>query len=835
VRALPELFDARVKARSIAYLFATGAALGLLTVAVPHMSEVNDLALVLLALGALAISAIVWVSRDRIRDWHIHAVLLGGTVIVSLANYYAGPTTLYPVLYMWAALYAFYFFRLAEALGHMAFVAISYAVVLAVQDPESAVVRWLLAVGTPLVIGLLISRMLRFISGLLGRLSERAQRLVESEARTRMVLDTAPDAFITLDRHGVIRSWNAAAQRLFGWGAAEAIGKTMRALIVPPEFGDRHDERRNALIASESPLATERFEVEFQRRDGSRFPGQATVSKVDIQGEVFVSGFITDATERLRQQAEREALLREQAARAEAERVAELVAGLQALVDAALAHRTLDGMLRELVTQVRGVLDADAATIYIADESEQLSVGSSAPGDITGGDEFANTVAETRQAMLAQGDPRTERGGLVGVPLLAEGEVTGVLVACATPPREFGGEDLTLLRLAAERVGLAIAHARVYEREHRIAETLQRSLLPDRLPELPGLDVAARYLPAASEAEVGGDWYDVLPIGGGAVGLVMGDVAGKGLAGASMVGRLRSALRAYALEGHDGARVVERLNRLLWTEAEANPMATMLYVIVDPAANAVRWVNAGHPAPLMITGGEPTFLEGAASVPLGVLPFPTYEEASARMDPGSTLLLYTDGLVERPGENIDDGMGQLAARVREAPEDPDALCDHLLATLVPAGGATDDVALLTLRNLPVPDHFTAEFPAEPESLAPMRSMLRRWLGHAGAGEIEIAEITTACGEAATNAIEHAGMRADTRFEVSGSRTGGEVEIAVRDHGSWREERPGDHGRGLDLMRTLMDTVAVEPGPRGTTVSLRRALGGNGGPIDGRPG
>ena len=446
VRALPELFDVRVKARSIAYLFATGAALGLLTVAVPHPSEVNDLALVVLATGAIVIAAIVWVSRDRVREWHIHAVLLSGTLIVSLANYYAGPSTLYPVLYMWAGLYAFYFFGLGEALAHMAIVAASYAVVLAVQDPDSAVVRWLLAVGTPLVAGLLISRLLRL-------LSDRAQQLERSEVRTRTVLDTAPDAFITLDRDGVIITWNAAAQRLFGWTAAEAIGKTMRALLLPPEFGDRHDERRKALIASESPLATERFEVEFQRRDGGRFPGEATVSKVEIQGEVFVSGFITDVTERVRRQAEREALLREQAARAEAERVTELVAGMQALVDAALAHRTLDGILRELVAQVRGVLDADAATIYVVDEGERLSVGASAPADIGGDDEFAQTVAERREAMLARDGAGAEAGPLVGVPLLAEGEVTGVLVASAAPPREFGGEDLTLLQLAGERVG----------------------------------------------------------------------------------------------------------------------------------------------------------------------------------------------------------------------------------------------------------------------------------------------------------------------------------------------------------------------------------------------
>jgi serine phosphatase RsbU (regulator of sigma subunit)/anti-sigma regulatory factor (Ser/Thr protein kinase) len=514
--------------------------------------------------------------------------------------------------------------------------------------------------------------------------------------------------------------------------------------------------------------------------------------------------------------------LREQAARAEAERVAEIVGGMQALVDAALGHRSLDGILRDLVAQVRGVLDAGKATIYLSDDSGALSIGASTPGEQAGGEEFAARVAESREAILARDD------SLIGVPLLAESKVTGVLVAGAVSPREFSEEDLTLVRLAAERVGLAIAHARVYEREHRIAETLQRSLLPESVPELPGFDVAASYIPAAAEAEVGGDWYDVIPIAGGAVGLVMGDVAGKGLAGASMVGRLRSALRAYALEGHDAGRVVERLNRLLWTEAEENQMATMLYVIVDPAASTVRWVNAGHLPPLVTARGEFRFLQGEASVPLGVLPFPTYEEASAPMNPGDSILLYTDGLVERPGEHLDDGLARLAASLDGAPEDPRELLAHLLATLVPEAGPADDVALLTLKSLPVPEQFSAEFAAEPESLAPFRSLLRRWLSHAGADDLEIAEITTACGEAATNAIEHAGTGNGASFELSGSRDGPEIELAVRDHGSWRSERADDHGRGLELMRTLMDTVAVEPGPKGTTVSLRRRLAQRGG-------
>ena len=276
--------------------------------------------------------------------------------------------------------------------------------------------------------------------------------------------------------------------------------------------------------------------------------------------------------------------------------------------------------------------------------------------------------------------------------------------------------------------------------------------------------------------------------------------------------------------------MVERLNRLLWTEAEESQMATMLYLVVDPAASSVRWVNAGHPPPLVMSRGEVRFLEGPASVPLGVLPFPTYEEVTARLEPGDALLLYTDGLVERPGEHLDRGLELLAAAVRDAPDDPHGLLDHLLATLVPSVGASDDVALLTLFNLPVPEVFTAEFPSEPESLAPIRSMLRRWLAHAGADDLEIAEITTATGEAATNAIEHAGTMNGARFEVSGERDGREIEIAVHDHGSWRSEREDDHGRGLDLMRTLMDTVAVQPGEQGTTVSLRRRLGQRGGDV-----
>jgi serine phosphatase RsbU (regulator of sigma subunit) len=556
---------------------------------------------------------------------------------------------------------------------------------------------------------------------------------------------------------------------------------------------------------------------------------------VDVRGEMLVAGFIRDMSDSKRRQEEREALMREQAARAEAERVAEMVSGMQLLVDAALAHRSLDDILSDLVVRVRGVLQADAAAIHLMEEGGELVLRAASDDDSAAGpfagEEFAARVAQAHEPLFDSGPG--EASSLIGVPLLAEGAITGVLVVCLAAPRHFASDDINVLRLAADRVALAIDHARVYEREHRIAETLQRSLLPERLPQLPGLDVAARYLPAAAEAEVGGDWYDVLSVPGGGVGLVMGDVAGKGLAAASMVGRLRSALRAYALEGHAPARVLEQLNRLIWTEADESQMATLIYVVVDPAEGQVRWVNAGHPPPLLVDGRRPPhYLEGGSSVPLGVLPFPDFEEVTLPMDPGNTVVLYTDGLVERPGEHIDAGMGRLVAVLRDAPTEPDRLCDHVLSALVPEGGAPDDVALLTLRTIPMGDRFRAEFPVTPEALSSMRGLLRRWLRHVGASEQEIAEVVTACGEAATNAIEHAGAGSDAPFELSGQVSGREMQITIRDYGAWRAPREGDQGRGLSLMRALMDTVEVTPTPEGTTVRLERTLRGtdsNGGP------
>ena len=844
---MAELFDRRVKARSLAYVFTAGAALGLLTLAFPHEEKVQDVKLIVLAVVAVAIAVVFYTQADRVADWQLHAALAAGTVILTFANHYTGPTALYPIIYSWVALFAFYFFDLRVALAQVAFVGLAYGVLLIVDNPPSPVVRWLLAVGTPTVAGLLISSLLSRVREETGRAAARERALKDSEARTRLILDSAPDAFVAFGGDGIVLRWNDAAMRMFGWPTHEAIGRPLRELIFPEEEKPRHDERRRRLVQGEETVMVMTIETAFRRRDGSTFPGEETISRIRVGGDVVISAFVRDTSERERRQQERETLLREQAARAEAERVAEMVSGMQLLVDATLRHQSLHDILPDLMNRVRDVLQAEAATIFLTNEdSENLvaaasSVGSGGrdqSGTIAFGEGFAGRIAAQRRPELLQDpapDDLADRGldaaglqSLIGAPLEARGRLTGV-IQVGSSSRRLTEEDLGLLRLAADRVALAIDHVQLYEREHRIAETLQRSLLPERLPQLPGLAVAARYRPAAAEAEVGGDWYDVIPIPGGRVGLVMGDVAGKGLGAASMVGRLRSALRAYALEGHDPAKAVEQLNRLVWTELDESQMATLIYVIIDPAESTVRWVNAGHMPLLLVVGDRlPHFLEGGRSVPLGVLPFPNFEENTVEVRPGDTILLYTDGLVERVGSHIDDGLGDLAEAVRNAPASPDELCDHLLAALVPAAGLPDDVALLALQNTPIENHFSVELPTEPEALASMRSLLRRWLRHVEGTEQEIAEITTACGEAANNAIEHAGAGGDTPFEVDGRLEGDEVTITVRDFGAWRPPREGDHGRGLSLMKALMDSVDVSPSPEGTTVLLRRALNGDGG-------
>lgn len=377
------------------------------------------------------------------------------------------------------------------------------------------------------------------------------------------------------------------------------------------------------------------------------------------------------------------------------------------------------------------------------------------------------------------------------------------------------GATLEGLRRAAEEV----------EHIAAIAETLQRSLLRERMPEIPGLLASARYLAGSADAQVGGDWYDVLSLRDGQAGVAIGDVVGHGIDAAARMAHLQSALRAYALEGLRPSLVVERMNSFA-RELEGGPMATLLYAMVDPEEGRLRLASAGHPPPLVIDpSGNAHYAEGRAGSPLGVVPFPSYEESVVALSPGSMVLLYTDGLVERPDASLDEGLDWLRGFAPGVASDPRELCAALIAARFREVAPRDDVALLALYLEPVPvDGIELTLRAEPESLAPMRRAVSRWLRAAGATDAETYEVLVACGEACSNAIAHAYPPGEASYVVSTRQADGEIELSVRDFGSWRDPRGGSQGRGLKLIEELMDDIGVDRGRAGTVVSMRRRLG-----------
>jgi anti-sigma regulatory factor (Ser/Thr protein kinase) len=254
-------------------------------------------------------------------------------------------------------------------------------------------------------------------------------------------------------------------------------------------------------------------------------------------------------------------------------------------------------------------------------------------------------------------------------------------------------------------------------------------------------------------------------------------------------------------------------------------LVTLLYAVIDLRDWRVHIANAGHLPPLVLApGGAASFLEVPRGGPLGMVSAER-EEVELQLEPGSTLLLYTDGLVQRRGQPLDDGLERLeraAAGLGKGPV-PAAICEALAAKLVDHA-QSDDAVLLVARLLPPHELLQLELRAVPESLAPMRRELTRWLEAGGVGTGDVGALTLACGEAAANAVEHAYGPDDGTFQMRASRHGDEIAVEIRDRGSWREQRGEDHGRGLILMDALLDSVEVEPGADGTTVLLRKRLG-----------
>jgi PAS domain S-box-containing protein len=661
-------------------------------------------------------------------------------------------------------------------------------------------------------------------------LYEKNAALKESEERFRTAFANAPIGIGLIDIEGRWLDVNHALSSLLGYPERELVGR------MPWELAHREDraaEQKGFQRIVRGEAKSYAAETRYMHRDGHVVYVLLSVSLAhDADGEPRGGIWqVVDITERRHAELER-------AARAEAEAVADTIQKIQRVTDVALEHLALDDLLRELARHIRDILAVDSATIFLL-EDDYLSVGASVGLGLEGdlqipvGETFAGRVAATGKPDVAHdmgaalADPLLEGKGvtaLLGVPLLVEGRVNGVIQVASVAGRRFAREDESLLQLVADRAALAVEHARLYARELGIVETLQRSLLPESLPQVPGLLTAARYMPGGPGADVGGDWYDAISLEGGRLGIAMGDVVGHGIGAAALMGQLRNALRAYALDGNSPAQVVEKLDRLV-QNLEAGRMATLVYMVIAPDLGSVEFSSAGHLPPLVLgPSGSASYLEGGRTLPLGVMPSAEYPQADAELEPGSTIVLYTDGLVEERGASIDRGLDALKEAVSGGPDEPEALCDHIVATLLADRAATDDIAVLTVRTVPMSaERLHLDLPTNPKALGTLRRTVGRWLEPLGASVVESNDIQVSAHEACSNAMEHGYRFREAMIDVSAEFDGSEVVLVVADSGGWREKRDSDRGRGLDLIRALMDSVEVDAGDSGTVVTMRKRL------------
>ena len=515
---------------------------------------------------------------------------------------------------------------------------------------------------------------------------------------------------------------------------------------------------------------------------------------------------------------------------------------IDAVTDAALAHLGVEDLLVELLDRVRDLLEADTAAVLLLDQSSQYLVATAARGieeeiqqgvRIPLGKGFAGRIAAEKQPVILDRVDHAnvlnpllrERGicSLLGVPLVAEGQVIGVLHVGTLTERRFTEVDQNLLQLVGDRIALA-TRARMGQQERAAATALQRSLLPALLPQVPEIEFAARYVPGDGGG-VGGDWYDVFELPSSRLCVVVGDVVGKGLSAAVTMGRLRSALRVCALHSHGPAEVLGELDRQM-QHFEPGLMATALCAIFEPPYDSVSLSSAGHPPPVAARPGrDGEIVEIPADLPLGVDPARPRRTSTTSLPPGHGLLLYTDGLIERRGVSLDVGLDRLSRTVR--PGEADAVCATVMSELVGSDVPVDDIAVLMMyrHDRESTDPLELLFPAAPSSLARIRAMVRPWCAAVGANAQETGDILVAVEEAASNAVEHAYGPTDGLVSVHLALEPPAVVGAVRDHGHWREPRGLNRGRGTMLMRGLTDAVEIEHLDPGTRVTFHKNLAG----------
>jgi PAS domain S-box-containing protein len=511
--------------------------------------------------------------------------------------------------------------------------------------------------------------------------------LKRSEALLSGAFEAAPIGKTVLDAEGRIVRSNPAFANLVGRDLDQLTGMAVVDLC-------EYEDRPALTAALEQVMRHPRPGADGDRPGGDLRLLSSTGAEVWVAmvasvieatevAEPLLLAQWVDLTVRRRAEQDRAELLLEQAARVQAEGVAERLSKLQSLTSAFEAL-SLDELLPQLTTRLAELFQVDVAEVQISGDLEQPVVVRAMGVQVGARDGDAQAIEEDRWRQ---------------VPLVIEGASVGSLRLALPPGRSFSTTERSLLQDAADRAALVIRRAQLHEEEHRIAVELQRGLIPKRLPSVRGVELAASYEVAGIGVQVGGDWYDAFEMPDGRLGIVVGDVTGRGIRAASAMGQLRTLTRAFALaEGgrRSPGEALTLLNRHQLALGDEH-LFTIVYAVIDPDRGLISWANGGHPPPLLrVGGGDCSYLDGGNGL-MGVEERP-YETFERRLDPDCTVVLYTDGLIERRGESLDAGLERLVNAAASGPDAPGPLRDHLLARLLESTVQRyDDVTAVVAR------------------------------------------------------------------------------------------------------------------------------------------
>ncbi|WP_053674806.1 SpoIIE family protein phosphatase [Streptomyces sp. WM4235] len=628
-------------------------------------------------------------------------------------------------------------------------------------------------------------------------------RLRNHHARWRTALvDSLQEAFFVCDEDGAVIEINAAFTDILGYGP-EGLPYRPTHPWWPDASTDSEAHRQVgeafALLLGSTKGS---YTIPITHRDGHRLWATATFNQVDDPdtGRRVTVGTFRDVT------AEHYAIQRESA----------LAALGTCLSRATSVPEALAGALDELkkLWRARSVL----AAVFDHGDEPTLTSTDAPPA-------WSELPAGRRGALegLRRGPILTPVADPTGAGILLEfPEGPLVLWMDLGENRPFTGEDQLLLSLLAGHLAQGLNRAHQFDQQRETAIALQRAILgPSRLPA----GFAVRYEPATQPLEVGGDWYDTVTLPDGRIGIVVGDCVGRGLEAASVMGQLRSACRALLLQDASPAQTLMALDQF----AAGVPGAvctTVFCGVLNSETGQLTYSSAGHPPGILVgPDGATRLLEDGRSLPLAVRPGNQRPEGSCTIPARSTLLLYTDGLVERRRRPLSAGIDQASEALQDGRDTSvDDLATHVMSRLAPVDGYDDDVALLLYRH---PAPLEMSFPAESSRLAPVRKTLRGWLAQCDLPPTTVQNVLVAAGEACANAIEHGHRDAPgDAIHLRAEAYVDNLHLTIADTGRWKAPQPElntHRGRGMGLMRAVMQQVTITPGPSGTTVDMHTRI------------